>query len=119
MASKSEGTGARAGIGNKKSSRLPRLIRVALSVATCSFRRALRGVPRTRASRRPGAPCDMDSFEFNKFAGAVLGTALFVMALSIVSEMIYEPAKAAKPGYVIAVVAPEPGTGGARALTTH
>jgi cytochrome c len=45
----------------------------------------------------------MDSFEFNKIAGAVLGTALFVMALSIVSEMIYEPEKAEKPGYVVAV----------------
>jgi len=49
----------------------------------------------------------MDSFEFNKIAGAVLGTALFVMALSIVSEMIYEPAAPAKPGYVIAIVEPE------------
>ena len=49
----------------------------------------------------------MDSFEFNKIAGAVLGTALFVMALSIVSEMIYEPAAPAKPGYVIAIAEPE------------
>ncbi len=56
----------------------------------------------------------MDSFEFNKIAGAVLGTALFVMALSIVSEMIYEPAAPAKPGYVIAIVEPERApTGGA------
>src|SRR5438132_271880 len=48
----------------------------------------------------------MDAFEFNKLAGAVLGTALGVMALSIVSEIIYEPAAAAKPGYVIALAKP-------------
>ncbi len=44
----------------------------------------------------------MDSFEFNKIAGAVLGTALGVMALSIVSEAIYGSAEAEPPGYVIA-----------------
>ena len=31
----------------------------------------------------------MDSFEFNKIAGAVLGTALGVMALGIISGLIY------------------------------
>jgi cytochrome c len=45
----------------------------------------------------------MDSFEFNKIAGAILGTALGVMALTIISEMVYEPAAPAKPGYVVAV----------------
>ena len=45
----------------------------------------------------------MDSFEFNKIAGAVLGTALGVMALSIVSEVIFSPAEAEKPGMVIEV----------------
>jgi cytochrome c len=45
----------------------------------------------------------MDSFEFNKIAGAVLGTALGVMALSIVSEVIFSPAEAEKPGMEIAV----------------
>jgi cytochrome c len=44
----------------------------------------------------------MDSFELNKIAGAVLATGLGVMALSIVSEAIYAPAEAEKPGYVIA-----------------
>jgi cytochrome c len=57
----------------------------------------------------------MDSFEFNKIAGAVLGTALFVMALSIISEMIYEPVEPAKPGYVVAIAAPEPAHGAAAA----
>ena len=45
----------------------------------------------------------MDSFEFNKIIGGVLGTALGVMALGIVAEAIYEPAEPEKPGYVIAV----------------
>ena len=46
----------------------------------------------------------MDSFEFNKIAGAVLATALGVMALSIVSEVIFHPAEAEQPGYVVANV---------------
>ena len=45
----------------------------------------------------------MDSFEFNKVAGAVLGTALGVMALGIIAEIIYAPGKPAKPGFEIAV----------------
>jgi cytochrome c len=45
----------------------------------------------------------MDSFELNKIAGAVLATALLVMALSITSEMIYEPTDLRENGYVIAV----------------
>jgi cytochrome c len=44
-----------------------------------------------------------DSFELNKVAGAVLGTALFVMAVSIVSEAIYHAEEPEEPGYVIAV----------------
>ncbi len=43
------------------------------------------------------------NFEFNKIAGAILGTALGVMALGIIAEVIYEPAESEKPGYVIAV----------------
>ncbi len=54
----------------------------------------------------------MDSFEWNKIAGAVLGTGLGVMALSIVSEMIYTPAEAEQPGYVIAVAETGGETGG-------
>jgi cytochrome c len=51
----------------------------------------------------------MDSFELNKIAGAVLGTALLVMALSITSEIIYESAEPAEPGYVIATAEGEAG----------
>jgi len=45
----------------------------------------------------------MDSFELNKIAGAVLATGLLVMALSITSEIIYEPQDLRENGYVIAV----------------
>lgn len=45
----------------------------------------------------------MDSFELNKIFGAVLATALLVMALSITSEIIYEPQDLRENGYVIAV----------------
>ncbi|HWG03670.1 MAG TPA: c-type cytochrome [Beijerinckiaceae bacterium] len=41
----------------------------------------------------------MDSFEFNKIAGGLLGTLLFTMALGILSDaLFYRPAPAA-PGY--------------------
>lgn len=43
----------------------------------------------------------MDSFEWNKIAGAVLGTLLFVVALKIGSEMLFENPEPAKPGYVV------------------
>lgn len=52
----------------------------------------------------------MDSFEFNKIAGAVLATALGVMALSIISEVIFAPAEAEQPGMIVAGV--EPGDDG-------
>jgi cytochrome c len=55
----------------------------------------------------------MDSFEFNKIAGGVLGTALLVMALSIGSEIIFEQHAPEKPGYVINV--PKEGEGGGNA----
>lgn len=41
----------------------------------------------------------MASLEFNKIAGAVLGTSLFVMGVGIVSEGIFAAARPAKPGY--------------------
>jgi cytochrome c len=43
----------------------------------------------------------MDSWEWNKIAGAVLGTLIFVMVVKIVSEAIYEVEPPAKPGYVV------------------
>jgi cytochrome c len=45
----------------------------------------------------------MDSFEFNKIAGAVLGTALAVFGLKELSAAIYHADKPEKPGYAIEV----------------
>ena len=41
----------------------------------------------------------MDSFEFNKIAGAVLGVLLFVMGIGIVANMIFAPPKVEVAGY--------------------
>jgi len=43
----------------------------------------------------------MDSFEWNKIIGAVLGTAIFIFVVRLVAETIYEPHVPAKPGYVV------------------
>jgi cytochrome c len=43
----------------------------------------------------------MDSFEWNKIAGAVLATLMFVLVVSFATEAIFEPVKPAKPGYVV------------------
>jgi cytochrome c len=43
----------------------------------------------------------MDSFEWNKIIGAVLGTAIFIFVVRVVAEAIYEPQVPAKPGYVV------------------
>jgi cytochrome c len=51
----------------------------------------------------------MDSFEMNKILGAILGTALVVVALNIASGAIFAPEKPAKPGYNIVV--PKAATG--------
>lgn len=45
----------------------------------------------------------MDSFEFNKIAGAVLATCLAVLSINLAAGAIFSPAKPAKPGYEIAV----------------
>jgi cytochrome c len=45
----------------------------------------------------------MDSFEFNKIAGGILGSLLFLVALNIAAEAIFAPPKPAKPGYVIEI----------------
>ena len=52
----------------------------------------------------------MNSFEFNKIAGAVLGTALVVFGVNIVADTIYHSENPEKPGYVIEVA--EAATGG-------
>jgi cytochrome c len=46
----------------------------------------------------------MDSFEWNKIAGAVLGTLLFVLVLNIVIGIVFEVPEPAKPGYIVAGV---------------
>jgi cytochrome c len=43
----------------------------------------------------------MDSFEWNKVLGAVLGTIMFVLVVRIATEAIFEPVQPAKPGYVV------------------
>ena len=45
----------------------------------------------------------MDSFEFNKIAGAVLFTLLCIVALNITAEAIFTPHQPAKPGFEIAI----------------
>jgi cytochrome c len=53
----------------------------------------------------------MDSFEWNKIIGAVLGTAIFIFVVRIVAEKIYEPEKPEKPGYVVEGVVETAGGG--------
>lgn len=48
----------------------------------------------------------MDSFEMNKILGAILGTALVVLAMNIASGAIFAPEKPVKAGYNIAVSKP-------------
>jgi cytochrome c len=43
----------------------------------------------------------MDSFEWNKIIGAVLGTAIFIFVVRQVAEVVFEPEVPAKPGYVV------------------
>jgi len=49
----------------------------------------------------------MDSFEFNRILGAILGTCLVLLTLNITANALYSPHKPAKPGYEIVVQAPE------------
>ena len=46
----------------------------------------------------------MDSWEWNKIAGAVLGTLMFVLVLNIAIGKIFEVPEPAKPGYIVAGV---------------
>jgi cytochrome c len=50
----------------------------------------------------------MDSWEWNKIAGAVLGTLIFVLAVKFAAEAIYDTPLPAKPGYVVEGVSEEP-----------
>jgi cytochrome c len=53
----------------------------------------------------------MDSWEFNKMAGAVLGTALVVFGLGELRGAIYHSAPPEKPGFAIQVTATAAGGG--------
>src|SRR3954470_5682998 len=55
----------------------------------------------------------MDSFEWNKIIGAVLGTAIFIFVIRLVAENVYETEKPAKPGYTVEGVVEESGGGAA------
>ena len=57
----------------------------------------------------------MKSLEFNKIAGAVLGTCLGVLGLGIVSDSIFSHEKLAKPGYALPGAAAGGKEGGAEA----
>jgi cytochrome c len=59
----------------------------------------------------------MDSFEFNKIAGAVLGTLLITLGLGIVAEEIFHGEAPEKQGYAIAVAEDEGQAGEAGAET--
>jgi cytochrome c len=41
----------------------------------------------------------MDSFQFNKFAGAILGALGLTLGLNLISDGVFSHAKLAKPGY--------------------
>lgn len=55
----------------------------------------------------------MNSFEFNKIAGAVLGSALLVFGLSSLAGVIYHSETPEKPGYAIEVAEADTGGGAA------
>jgi len=61
----------------------------------------------------------MDSFEWNKIIGAVLGTAIFIFVIRLVAEKIYEPEVPAKPGYVVEGVAEAGAAAGGAAATVE
>jgi cytochrome c len=52
--------------------------------------------------KRQGSFDDMDSFEFNKIAGALLATLMTVVAINITAGVIFAPDSPEKPGYAVA-----------------
>ncbi|MGD0143739.1 MAG: cytochrome c family protein [Rhizomicrobium sp.] len=57
----------------------------------------------------------MDSWEWNKIIGAILGTCLFVLIVKLASESIFEVPPPAKPGYVVEGVQEASASAGASA----
>lgn len=53
----------------------------------------------------------MDTFEFNKIAGAILGSLLFVMGLGFAAEIVYAPHELEQQAYVVEVPEDEEGHG--------
>ena len=57
----------------------------------------------------------MDSWEWNKIAGAVLGTLIFILVINFATEALFEPEKPAKEAYHVEGVTETASTGGAAA----
>jgi len=57
----------------------------------------------------------MDSFEWNKIFGAILGTLIFIFVIRLVAEKVYEPEVPAKPGFFVQPVVEASSGGGAAA----
>ncbi len=58
----------------------------------------------------------MDSFEFNKLAGAFLGVVFFVMTLGLVTDALFHQEKVETPGFaIVAAEGDAPAEGGAEA----
>jgi cytochrome c len=53
----------------------------------------------------------MDSFEFNKLIGALLGAVFIVFSISIVSDAIFASPSPEKPGFIIEAAEEEPAEG--------
>ncbi|NDA48033.1 MAG: cytochrome c family protein, partial [Alphaproteobacteria bacterium] len=60
----------------------------------------------------------MDSFEFNKITGAVLGTLLFLMGLGLFSDAVFSHPPLKAPGYDLPGAAEDHGHGGAATAAT-
>jgi cytochrome c len=57
----------------------------------------------------------MDSFEFNKLIGGLLGTVFIVFSIGLVSDAIFAAPHPEKPGYAIEAAEPEAGGAGGEA----
>ncbi|MEI9990726.1 MAG: cytochrome c family protein [Rhizomicrobium sp.] len=55
----------------------------------------------------------MDSWEWNKIAGAILGTLIFVLVVNFATEALFEPEKPAKEAYHVEGVTETASAGGA------
>ena len=53
----------------------------------------------------------MNSFEFNKIAGAVLASVLFILGVSVLADMLYETEEANPKAYEVAALVEEDGAG--------